>query len=270
MTTTTTTPTYVALTDAGTKHWHLGSVERGEVCYCGTRLMTPGDTRKFALKVPAAERGFQTDTALDCINCGACKRNREYGYATGATTRPATVPAPRRGRTPSAGDAVTRVPGARPDDADQLARTITRRRPQHARTVTATEAADLANGAAEAAADHAARPSRRRSRADRAHEQQLADAARREALTTSADATLAAIEAAVADATGEPPVTTPEPVGMANPEVAAAVEADVAAAAQRRRGERPMSRTAKAKALVESGECANLRDARAYLADMGE
>ena len=132
----------------------------------------------------------------------------------------------------------------------ELAAATRRRNPAHARTVTATEAADLANGAAEAAADHAARPSRRRSRADRANAQQEADRARREALNVSADATLASIEAAVADATGEPPVTaTPAAPAPAT---------------------RPMSRTAKARALVDSGECATLAAARAYLADMGE
>ena len=110
--------------------------------------------------------------------------------------------------------------------------------------------------------DHAARPSRRRSRADRAHEQQLADAARREALTASADATLASIEAAVADATGEP---TAAELLAAGPQIEAAAQGAVTA-----RRERPMSRTAKARALVDSGECATLAAARAYLADMGE
>ena len=255
--TTPTTPTYVAITDAGTKHWHLGSIERAEVCYCGTRLMTPGDTRKFALKVDRAERNFQTDTQLDCIDCGACKRNREYRYATGLETRPATAtPTPRRRRaaaTPAA--PVTRTPEAEAEASlgeSALAERITRRRPNHAATVSQAEAEALANGAAEANAEAAAPPSRRRrpSKADRAHAAAERDRERREALATSADATLASIEAAVASVTDERPLQ-------------AAVNAAAPAWNRAVRGW-------KVDALVEGGLAANRAEASAQLADMGE
>ena len=84
MTTTATAPEYRALTDPATKTWHLGSVERGELCYCGTRLMTPGDTRAFALKVPADARKFETSDDLSRVTCGACRRNRAWSQATAA------------------------------------------------------------------------------------------------------------------------------------------------------------------------------------------
>jgi len=263
MTTTTPNPTYVALTDAGTKHWHLGAIERAEVCYCGTRLMTPTDTRKFALKVPAAERNYQTDTQLDCIDCGACKRNREYRYATGLETRPATT-TPTRRRTRRAAPAPVPAPETPTAAAEarmgesELASHTRRRRPQHAATVTPAEAAALAEAAATTpeAADHAAPPSRRRrpSKADRAHAAAERDRERREALAASTDATLAAIEGAVAEATGEAPLT-------------ASLQAAVDRAA-------PAWNTAvrgwKADALVSSGLATSRADARAQLADMGE
>jgi hypothetical protein len=243
------TPTYRAVCDGG--KWHLGSVERGPLTFCSTTLMTPGDTRKFALKVPEAKRNFQAVKDLERVNCGTCRKNREWSYAHG-TPRPApAVPGQRRSRrAPSAGDAVPRVAGARPADADRLAADIRRRRPQHAATIDHTEAADLAAGAAAANGDHAERPSRRRgSAADRRNAQQQADRERREALAANADAVVDAITAAVAEATGEAPIT-------ATPAAPATA--------------RPLSRAAKARALVDSGECATLAAARRYLADMGE
>jgi hypothetical protein len=258
MTTTTPTPTYVALTDAGTKHWHLGAIERAEVCYCGTRLMTPADTRKFALKVAAAERNYQTDTALDCIDCGACKRNREYRYAMGLETRPTTERAPRTSRRRANARPTTPASPAAATEAgmgeSELATHTRNRRPQHRRTVTPDEAANLAADAAATpeAAERAAAPSRRRSqsRADRAHAKQEADRARRDALAASAGTTVANIEAAIAEATGEPTVTE-----------------TVAAAATATRRPR---RASKVTALVDSGLATDAADARAQLADMGE
>ncbi len=92
-TTTATAPEYRALTDPATKTWHLGSVERGELCYCGTRLMTPGDTRAFALKVPADARKFETSGDLSKVTCKACRRNRAWSQANGAAAAPLS-PAP--------------------------------------------------------------------------------------------------------------------------------------------------------------------------------
>ena len=85
MTTTTPSFTYRAQTDASTKTWHLGSDEKGELCVCGCKLMTPDDTRAFALKVPAEKRGYQTDPDVAKVTCGSCKRNREYAKATGGS-----------------------------------------------------------------------------------------------------------------------------------------------------------------------------------------
>jgi len=270
-TTTAPSPTYVAVTDPGTKHWHLGALERAEVCYCGTRLMTPTDTRKFALKVPAAERNYQVDTALDCIDCGACKRNREYRYATGLETRPATT-TPTRRRTRRAAPAPVPAPEtptaaaeARMGESELASHTRNRRR-EHTRTVTPAEAAEMANGAAERNADHAAPPSRRRrpSKADRAHAAAERDRERREALTAGADATVAAIEAAVAEATGEPPVTASALAEAGLSPASAAAAADAVNTARRPR------RGSKAAALVDSGLATDAADARAQLADMGE
>jgi hypothetical protein len=82
--TTTTTYRYRAQTDATIKTWHLGAAERGNVCFCGVRLMTPDDERKFALKVPAEARTYETSDDLAKVTCGACKRSREYAKATAA------------------------------------------------------------------------------------------------------------------------------------------------------------------------------------------
>ena len=55
---------------------------------CGTKLIEPGDTRAFALKVPAEKRHYETDPDVAKVTCGSCKRNREYAKATGATAPP--------------------------------------------------------------------------------------------------------------------------------------------------------------------------------------
>ena len=93
MTTTTITPAtpeYRAQTDGG--KWHLGAVERGPLCFCGCLLMTPEDTRAFALKVPAEKRTYQTDPDVAKVTCGSCKRNREYAKATGSAPNGALAP----------------------------------------------------------------------------------------------------------------------------------------------------------------------------------
>jgi hypothetical protein len=90
VTTTTTTYRYRAQTDATIKTWHLGAAERDNVCFCGTKLMTPDDTRAFALKVPAEKRKYETSDDLTRVTCGSCKRNRDWSRANGAE-RPATT-----------------------------------------------------------------------------------------------------------------------------------------------------------------------------------
>lgn len=103
MTTTTITPAtpeYRAQADGG--KWHLGSTERGALCFCGCLLMTPEDTRAFALKVPAEKRTYQTDPDVAKVTCGSCKRNREYAKATAAPLAEAAAGRPSRRRTPAA------------------------------------------------------------------------------------------------------------------------------------------------------------------------
>jgi hypothetical protein len=104
----TTTTAYRAQTDRTIKTWHLGTAERGARCACGVTLMAPDDTRAFALKVPAAERQYETSGDLARVTCGACKRTREYAAATSAATPATPVPGAarpsRRGRRPATGD----------------------------------------------------------------------------------------------------------------------------------------------------------------------
>jgi hypothetical protein len=179
MTTTTPTADYRAGTDPTLKNWHLTSVERGNQCFCGAVLIFPADTRKVALKVPEDKRTYELSEDLTRVTCGACKRSREYGYATGTATRPEaevpTVEAPRRGR---------RRAGTLPAEP---------------------HASGIAAAAAEATATENGQPSKRRrkSRADRANEQQQRDAAK-----AAATAAVDAIDAALADnaaATGTTP-----------------------------------------------------------------
>jgi hypothetical protein len=88
-TTTPTPPTYQAVKDAAIKTWHLGSAERGHKTYCGVDLMWPDDPRRFSQKVAREDRHHEVSEDLTRIACKACKRTREYGYATGTAERPA-------------------------------------------------------------------------------------------------------------------------------------------------------------------------------------
>jgi hypothetical protein len=100
---TTTTPAadYRAVTDPTLKTWHLSTVQRGNACFCGTKLIYAEDTRKVALKLPAEKRNFEASEDLAKVTCGACKRTRDYAAATSAATRPAGT-APRVRRAPAA------------------------------------------------------------------------------------------------------------------------------------------------------------------------
>ena len=80
--TTTTTARYRAQTDPSTKTWHLGTEELGAKCVCGCKLIEPGDTRPWALRVPADARHYETDPDVAKVTCGSCKRNRAYATAT--------------------------------------------------------------------------------------------------------------------------------------------------------------------------------------------
>jgi hypothetical protein len=113
-----TTTTYRAQTDATIKTWHLGAAERGAACCCGVRLLTPDDTRAFALKVPAERRQYETSDDLARVTCGSCKRTREWSRASGAERTEATATASTRRastRTASSRRASTRT--ATPADA---------------------------------------------------------------------------------------------------------------------------------------------------------
>jgi hypothetical protein len=90
--TTTTTYDYRAQTDPTIKTWHLGTAERGNVCLCGVKLMTPDDTRAFAAKVPADARHYETSADLALVTCKGCKRS--YAKATAA---PLAAPSPKAG-----------------------------------------------------------------------------------------------------------------------------------------------------------------------------
>jgi hypothetical protein len=79
VTATTTTYDYRAQTDPTIKTWHLGAAERGAACFCGVRLLTPDDTRAFALKVPAEKRGYQTDPDVSKVTCGELQAEPRVG-----------------------------------------------------------------------------------------------------------------------------------------------------------------------------------------------
>jgi hypothetical protein len=178
---TTTTYRYRAQTDPTIQTWHLGAEERGAASFCGVRLIEPGDTRAFALRVPADRRHMTTDADVSKVTCGACKRNREWAKATAAEPEPerAGRPSRRRARTatPEAGAGLSEHTAAQllVDGVQARARR---------RKATGDPRADRAAADVAAAADAAAvTPERRRakSRATRAHERQEADRARREA-----------------------------------------------------------------------------------------
>jgi hypothetical protein len=257
------TTAYKAITDPSIKRWHLGTAERANVSVCGSVLITPGDTRPWAMKVAEADRNYTASDDLTLVGCGLCKRTREYAYATGAAERPA--PATRRTRR----NVAAATAAATGEGTGDVTASTTG-------GLTATEARQMAEAAAERNGDAALPPSQQR-RPRKSAAQRKADraAADRAKLLTGADATLAAIEASVAEVTGER--------GSGMPDHTAAQLLTDAVAARARRGKapktgdpradragRPMSRAAKARALVEAGECATLKDARAYLADMGE
>jgi hypothetical protein len=239
-----TTPTYRAQTDPTTKKWHLGSAERGTTSYCGVRLIDPDDTRAFAQKVQRTERQIETADDLSRVDCGACKRNREYKYATGTATRPEPrTPATARTRSRQAAatrEAAANDPGSRSLTRAEAAELAAAAADEHAETNGARPPADpepwpappvctvrnckhtrhperapRPEGSDAPAAPAAPAPRRRaKSRADKAHAAQEADRARRAELAASADVTVAGIDAALAagpDAPAPVPDGTPGP-----------------------------------------------------------
>jgi len=192
VTTTTTTPTYQAVKDAAIKTWHLGSAERGHKTYCGVELMWPDDPRRFSQKVAREDRHHEVSEDLTRIACKACKRTREYGYATGTADRPAEPATPRRRRAP-AGQSGRASTAARRMEADAEAPG----QPASPEAVAAVDPAEQVDGSAPR------RRAQRKSKATRAAERTAADAARRAETAERADAALAAIDTALQDVAPE-------------------------------------------------------------------
>lgn len=91
MTTTTTTYHLRAVTDDATTKTHLGATERGNVTFCGARLIVKGDER-FSGRY--ADKPFTASTDLAAVDCGACLRSRYWRDRKGTTwTAPAPKPA---------------------------------------------------------------------------------------------------------------------------------------------------------------------------------
>jgi hypothetical protein len=193
-TTTTTTPTYQAVKDAAIKTWHLGSAERGHKTYCGVELMWPDDPRRFSQKVALADRHHEVSEDLTLIGCKACKRTREYGYATGTAERPAptTGTTTRRRRAPAGTSGRASAAARRmADDAEAPGQAAS---PE---AVAAVDPAEQVDGSAPR------RRAARKSKATRAQERTAADAARRAETTGRADAALAAIDEALTQVSPE-------------------------------------------------------------------
>ena len=143
MTTTTTNPEYRAQTDAATAAWHLGRSGKANVCVCGCKLMTPDDTRAFALKVPVEKRGYQTDPDVAKVTCGSCKRNGEYAKATAGDPGPQS----RTVGEAEAGHQVTKATEATAAD-QQLIKPGQAARPSRRRARTGDPSADRATAGA--------------------------------------------------------------------------------------------------------------------------
>ena len=87
----TTTKTYHlrAVTDAATAKTHLGATERGNVTFCGARLIVKGDER-FGGRY--ADRPFTASTDLSAVDCGGCLRTAYWKDRKGSTWK---APAPK-------------------------------------------------------------------------------------------------------------------------------------------------------------------------------
>lgn len=80
MTTTTTTYHLRAVTDDLAAKTHLGATEKGNVTFCGVRLLVKGDPR-FGGRYK--DRPFTASTDLETVDCGACKRGAAWKGAKG-------------------------------------------------------------------------------------------------------------------------------------------------------------------------------------------
>ena len=78
MTTTTTTYHLRAVTDHLASKVHLGATEKGNVTFCGARLLVKDDKR-FGGRFK--DRPFTATTDLATIDCGACQRSAAWKNA---------------------------------------------------------------------------------------------------------------------------------------------------------------------------------------------
>jgi hypothetical protein len=99
VTTTTTTYHLRAVSDALAARTHLGATEKGNVTFCGVRLLVKDDPR-FGGRYK--DRPFSASTDLETVDCGACKRGAAWKGAKGGKY---TVPAPKAARSGAAAEA---------------------------------------------------------------------------------------------------------------------------------------------------------------------
>lgn len=96
MTTTTTTYHLRAVTDELAAKTHLGATEKGNVTFCGVRLLVKGDAR-FGGRYK--DRTFTASTDLSAVDCGGCLRGAAWKDRKGSTW---TAPAPKATRSRAA------------------------------------------------------------------------------------------------------------------------------------------------------------------------
>lgn len=125
---TTTTYTLIAITDELAARTHLGATEKGNVTFCGVKLLTKGDTR-FGGKY-AKGNGYTTAADLAAVDCKACQRTAAWKIttATGSATigipahaapepKPSEVKAPSTRKRPSAATRAAAKAEQAPDEA---------------------------------------------------------------------------------------------------------------------------------------------------------
>jgi hypothetical protein len=95
---TATTMTYHlrAVTDELAARTHLGATEKGNVTFCGVRLIEKGDKR-FGGRFK--DRPFTASADLAAVDCGACRRGAAWKGAKGGEYK---IPAPKAARSGAA------------------------------------------------------------------------------------------------------------------------------------------------------------------------
>ena len=104
-----------AVTDGSIGKVHLGAAEKGNVAFCGVRLLVEDDPR-FGGRYKGIV--FTTSTDLTTVDCGACKRSSAWKNAKDGTY---TAPAPKAARPRAAGRAGPVTPDlSRHDEIDPV------------------------------------------------------------------------------------------------------------------------------------------------------